>query len=177
MQGSKKRDMKMRHNFARQENMSKENATQYCKNAWNENLRQEPSWKSGTSCYGKPKIRQCYQCRILKTSSSNSTIKTQEYWKDIERCSYADYLQFWTQSSVVKYSMQNYANINMKSHQYKIRICILLQRGLIACNAERCNSYGNSVCQSVCHTLTNEDRIVRSSLWNSKNTSVSDNNG
>ena len=42
-----------------------------------------------------------------------------------------------------------------------------LQRGRIACNAERCISHGNSVSPSVtcwyC-TQTNEDRIMRSSL-------------
>ena len=54
-----------------------------------------------------------------------------------------------------------------------------LQRGRIACNAVRCNSYGNSVRQSVrtsvtrwyC-TQTNEDRIMRSSLWGRPNTVV-----
>ena len=35
-----------------------------------------------------------------------------------------------------------------------LAVCInFLQRGCIACNAERCNSYGNSVRLSVCHTL------------------------
>jgi len=29
----------------------------------------------------------------------------------------------------------------------------ILQRGRIACNAERCNTYSNSVCPSVRHTL------------------------
>ena len=27
------------------------------------------------------------------------------------------------------------------------------QRGRVACNAQRCNTYSNSVCPSVCHTL------------------------
>jgi len=46
-----------------------------------------------------------------------------------------------------------------------------LQRGRIACNAERCNTYSNSVCLSVCPSVTrwypiqtNEHRITRSSL-------------
>ena len=51
---------------------------------------------------------------------------------------------------------------------------VLLQHGGIACNAERCNSYGNSVRQSVTRWYSNqmnENRIMRSSLWGSKNTS------
>ena len=59
---------------------------------------------------------------------------------------------------------------------------VFLQRGRIACNAERCNTYSNSVClsvrPSVCLSVTrwypiqtNEHRITRSSLWGSKNTS------
>ena len=65
--------------------------------------------------------------------------------------------------------------------------CNFLQRGRIACNAERCNTYSNSVClsvrpsvrPSVCPSVTrwypiqtNEHRITRSSLWGSKNTLV-----
>ena len=58
-----------------------------------------------------------------------------------------------------------------------------LQRGRIACNAERCNTYSNSVCPSVRPSVrpsvtrwypiqTNEHRITQSSLWGSKNTLV-----
>ena len=54
-----------------------------------------------------------------------------------------------------------------------------LQRGRIACNAERYNTYINSVCLSVRPSVTrwypiqtNEHRITRSSLWASKNTLV-----
>jgi len=66
--------------------------------------------------------------------------------------------------------------------QARRRECLpdcLLQRSRIACNAERCNTYSNSVCPSVCPSVTrwypiqtNEDRITRSSLWGSKNTLV-----
>jgi len=49
-----------------------------------------------------------------------------------------------------------------------ILLC-LLQRGRIACNAERCISHGNSVYLFV---QKNEDRITRSSLRGSKNTLV-----
>ena len=63
------------------------------------------------------------------------------------------------------------------------RVGWFLQRGRIACNAERCNTYSNSVCPSVCLSVcpsvtrwypiqTNERRITRSSLWGSKNTLV-----
>jgi len=51
----------------------------------------------------------------------------------------------------------------------------LLQRGRIACNAERCISHGNSICPSVTRGYpiqTNEDRIMQSSLWRSRNTLV-----
>jgi len=51
-----------------------------------------------------------------------------------------------------------------------------LQRGRSACNAERCNTYSNSVCLSVRPSVTrwypiqtNEHMITRSSLWGSKN--------
>ena len=54
-----------------------------------------------------------------------------------------------------------------------------LQRGRIACNAERCISHGNSVCLFVCPSVTrwypiqtNEDRITWSSLRGSENTLV-----
>jgi len=55
-----------------------------------------------------------------------------------------------------------------------------LRCGRIACNAERCISHDNSVCPSVCLSFTrwycnqtNEDRIMWSPLWGSKNTLVS----
>ena len=59
------------------------------------------------------------------------------------------------------------------------RAASFLQRGRIACNAERCNTYSNSVCLSVRPSVgpsvrpsvtrwypiqTNEHRITRSSL-------------
>ena len=50
-----------------------------------------------------------------------------------------------------------------------------LQRGRIACNAARCNTYSNSVCPPVTRWYpiqTNKHRITRSSLWGSKNTLV-----
>ena len=50
---------------------------------------------------------------------------------------------------------------------------LFLQRGRIACNVQRCNTYSNSVCPSVTRWYTiqkNEDRMMRSSLWGSKNT-------
>jgi len=50
-------------------------------------------------------------------------------------------------------------------------VCSFLQRGRIACNAERCNTYGNSIRPSVSLSVTlwypiqtNEDRITGSSL-------------
>jgi len=52
---------------------------------------------------------------------------------------------------------------------------ILLHRGRIACSADHCNTYNNSVCLSVTRWYpiqTNEGRIVRSSLWGSKNTII-----
>jgi len=66
-------------------------------------------------------------------------------------------------------------------HPYRFIICcqwlsdLFLQRGRIACNAERCISHGNSVRLSVTRWYpiqTNEDRTTRSSLWSSKNTLV-----
>jgi len=44
---------------------------------------------------------------------------------------------------------------NNKNYYYYSYVIIirLLQRGRIACNAGRCDIYGNSVCPSVCHTL------------------------
>ena len=54
-----------------------------------------------------------------------------------------------------------------------------LQRGRIACNEERCNTYSNSVCPSVWPSVIgwypiqmNEHKITRSLLWGSKNTLV-----
>ena len=44
---------------------------------------------------------------------------------------------------------------------------LFLQRGCIACNAERCNTYSNSVCPSVTRWYpiqTNEHRITRCTL-------------
>ena len=56
---------------------------------------------------------------------------------------------------------------------------LFLQRGRIACNAERCYTYSNSIRPSVRLSVTrwypiqkNEDRITRSSLLGSKNTLV-----
>jgi len=60
---------------------------------------------------------------------------------------------------------------------------LFLQRGRIAGNAKRCNTYSNSFCPSVCPSVclsdtrwyaiqTNELRITRSLLWGSKNTLV-----
>ena len=53
--------------------------------------------------------------------------------------------------------------------------CWFLQRCHIACNAERCISHGNSVRPSVTRWYpiqTNENRIMRSLLWGSKNSLV-----
>jgi len=57
------------------------------------------------------------------------------------------------------------------TQQQFIHSFVLLQRGGIACNADRCNTYSNSVCPSVCPSVThwypiqtNEHRITRSSL-------------
>ena len=50
-----------------------------------------------------------------------------------------------------------------------------LQHCHTACNAQLCNSYGNSVCSSVTRWYPiqmNEDRITRFSLWGSNNTLV-----
>ena len=53
-----------------------------------------------------------------------------------------------------------------------LSIPLFLQHGRIACNAERCISHNNAVGPSVRHMYpipTNEDKIMRSSLWSSKN--------
>ena len=61
------------------------------------------------------------------------------------------------------------------SEVFEVSSVRFLQRGLIAYNAECCNSYGNSVRTSVCLSgrrsvtrwyliQTNEDRITESSL-------------
>jgi len=52
---------------------------------------------------------------------------------------------------------------------------LFLQRGRITGNAERCNTYSNSVCLSITRWYPiqmNEGRIMLSSLWGSKNTLV-----
>jgi len=61
----------------------------------------------------------------------------------------------------------------------RLVLCLFLQHGRIACNAEHCNTYSNSVVYlSVSPSVTrwypiqtNKHRIMRSSLWGSKNTS------
>jgi len=64
--------------------------------------------------------------------------------------------------------------LNQNHTRIKLMVIIFLHCGRIACNAERCNSYSNSVRLPVIRWYpiqTNEDRIMRTSLWGSKNTS------
>ena len=95
------------------------------------------------------------------------------YWTDVNAHTINRYSLITNISTVI------YRDARGIGKDFRFTLYFLLQHGRLACNAERCISHGNSVCLSVllsvtrwyC-TQTNEDRIIRSSRWGSKNTLV-----
>ena len=121
----------------------------------------------------------CLQGRLIRDVSSLFLV---EIWKTGSKIN----LHHWySGQNLTSNTLKMATNTTMRSMatwplttadlRYPRFMSQFLQRGHIACNAECCNSYSNSICPSVTRwycTQTNEDRIMRSSLWGSKNTLV-----
>jgi len=97
---------------------------------------------------------------------------TDEWCKRLLVCVYVKGPFFRIFSSTADYTYQIKSNFICKHsnlYEEKADRCTFLEHGRIACNAERCNSYGNSVRLSARPSVTrwypietNEGRIMRS---------------
>jgi len=65
----------------------------------------------------------------------------------------------WTQKRVFLRVREGEGRLAFHTFLAPVHLTISLQRGRIACSAERCNSYGNSVCPSNADTLSRRMKI------------------